>query len=346
MSSGLKYKESTVPTDPPVAVDAVGGLNYQQVKLVNPATGSAADLSATVPIPVRLTDGTAFLSALPITSADGTNVTLGTTTDAAEISDSPGTVTGFLRGLVKWAYERMPAALGQTTMAASVPVTIASNQTSLPLAGDVAHDAPDSGNPVKVGGIAGSAAPTAVAALDRVNTWHSLTGRPMVGLVAGNANVTGAGTPSGVAEAGGETPKILAVAGWLKEANTSSWDAQEANGSRVELASASRTTTQTGGDRTNYSLRALHVVIDVTVAGTGSITPSIQGKDPNGVYYDLLVGTAITSNGTTVLKVGPGLTPVANGVANDYLPRTFRVNITANNANAITYSVGYNLMGS
>jgi hypothetical protein len=47
-------------------------------------------------------------------------------------------------------------------------------------AGDVAHDAVDSGNPIKVGGKAASAAPTAVAAGDRVNAYFDTAGRLFV----------------------------------------------------------------------------------------------------------------------------------------------------------------------
>jgi hypothetical protein len=43
--------------------------------------------------------------------------------------------------------------------------------------GDVAHDAADAGNPVKMGGKASSAAPTAVANGDRVNAYYDLNGR-------------------------------------------------------------------------------------------------------------------------------------------------------------------------
>lgn len=110
--------------------------------------------------------------------------------------------------------------------------------------------------------------------------------------------------------------------------------------SNVILASGARTTTQTGGDLLNLGHRGIHLSVDVTSAGTGSITPKIQGKDANGIYYDLLVGSAITSTGTTVLKVFPGASPVANGVANDHLPSVYRVIVTANNANTMTYSVG------
>lgn len=65
----------------------------------------------------------------PVIIADGSDVTEGSIADAAVISDSPGTISGKLRGLVKWAFENMPASLGQKGMFASFPVTIAIDQT-------------------------------------------------------------------------------------------------------------------------------------------------------------------------------------------------------------------------
>lgn len=116
------------------------------------------------------------------------------------------------------------------------------------------------------------------------------------------------------------------------------------NTSTSILPSGARSTTQTQTDQVNTSYRGLHLIIDVTNAGTGSITPKIQGKDANGVYYDLLVGAAISSTGTNVLKIYPGITPVTNGTANDILPYGYRIVITANNANSMTYSAAAQLI--
>jgi hypothetical protein len=58
----------------------------------------------------------------------GSDVTTGNTSDAAVITDTTGTVSGKLRGLVKWAAERMPASLGQKAQAASFPVVLPSDQ--------------------------------------------------------------------------------------------------------------------------------------------------------------------------------------------------------------------------
>lgn len=107
------------------------------------------------------------------------------------------------------------------------------------------------------------------------------------------------------------------------------------------LASAAQTTTQTQADQINQLCRGIVVVLNVTAAGLGSITLEIDGKDPvSGAYYALLTGAAVTTNGTTIYRVYPGLAAVANATASDVLPRTWRVKVTANNANAVTYSVG------
>lgn len=63
-----------------------------------------------------------------VTIIDGGDVVEGSTTDVAITSDAAGTISAKLRGLVKWAYERMPAALGQALMAQSLPVVIATDQ--------------------------------------------------------------------------------------------------------------------------------------------------------------------------------------------------------------------------
>jgi hypothetical protein len=86
---------------------------------------------------------------------------------------------------------------GQQTMANSVPVAIASNQSAIPItdnsgsitvdgsvsavaAGDVASGASDSGNPVKTGGVAKTSNPTAVTDGQRVNSLHNKVGAQVV----------------------------------------------------------------------------------------------------------------------------------------------------------------------
>ncbi len=71
---------------------------------------------------------------------------------------------------------------GQQTMANSISVAVASDQSSLPVtpAGNVADDAGDSGNPVKVGFVARTTNRTAVADGDRVNAAADDMGRQVV----------------------------------------------------------------------------------------------------------------------------------------------------------------------
>lgn len=60
------------------------------------------------------------------------------------------------------------------------------------VSGDVAHDSPDAGEPVKVGGKAVSAEPAAVTANDRVNAFFDLVGKQIVALSNPENMVSGA----------------------------------------------------------------------------------------------------------------------------------------------------------
>jgi hypothetical protein len=111
------------------------------------------------------------------------------------------------------------------------------------------------------------------------------------------------------------------------------------------LTSTSRTTTQTSPDFSNLSGQALVVVLDMTTVGTGSVTLTINGKDTaSGKYYLLLAGAAVITNSTNRYIVNPQLTAAANAIAKDMVPTVFQLVVTANNANAATYTVGYNLL--
>jgi hypothetical protein len=111
-------------------------------------------------------------------------------------------------------------------------------------------------------------------------------------------------------------------------------------------ASAARTATPTAvtlpAGRYNY----LNLTIDATaVTATPSVVVTVDALDPvSGKYYNLLTSAAITAISTTVLRIGPTLTAVANLAANASLPDTIRVTMTHGDADSITYSVGAALM--
>jgi len=108
---------------------------------------------------------------------------------------------------------------------------------------------------------------------------------------------------------------------------------------------AGATTNQTGADMTSPAARGIKVVVVTTVIGTGSITVTIQGKDKaSGTYYVILASAAITTNATTILSVYPGAPVTANVSANDALPATWRILVTANNANPASYTVGFSTL--
>lgn len=110
--------------------------------------------------------------------------------------------------------------------------------------------------------------------------------------------------------------------------NGTSYDRLRNNNDVQIAASSARTVSGDSGDQTNFNARGLKLFINVSaVSGTTpSMTITIQGKDvTSGVYYNILSGVAITAAGTQLLEVYPGLTASANAVANDILPRTFKV---------------------
>lgn len=117
--------------------------------------------------------------------------------------------------------------------------------------------------------------------------------------------------------------------------------AQVTNTASTPLPSATYTvTTVNSGDQVNSSYRGLHIIVSVATATSGTYTPHIQGKDPvSGVYYDILVGSAISATGTTVLKVYPGIAVLANGAASDILPQTWRVQLIGASTPSMVLSV-------
>ena len=127
--------------------------------------------------------------------------------------------------------------------------------------------------------------------------------------------------------------------------NGATYDRERNNVDATLLASAARTTTQTSADIVNYNGVGIVVTLDMTVVGTGSVTVTINYKDPaSGKYILLLSGAAITTNSTNKYVVHPSIPAVANVSAQTHTGRTLQIVVTANNANAATYSVGYTLL--
>jgi hypothetical protein len=131
--------------DAAVITDANGSLSGKLRGLVKwafermPATLGQGTMAQSLPVVVASNQ-----TAVPSSVADGSDVAEGATADAAIITDAVGSLSGKLRGLVKWAFERMPATLGQGTMAQSLPVVVASNQSGVPVTNAALGTGPDS----------------------------------------------------------------------------------------------------------------------------------------------------------------------------------------------------------
>lgn len=85
-----------------------------------------------------------------------------------------------------------------------------------------------------------------------------------------------------------------------------------------------------GIEQNSGAFKGVMLFIDITaITGTSpTLTVTLQGKSPTGVYYTILASAALTATGLTVLRVYPGLTAAANSMANDTMPEAYRV-ITA-----------------
>lgn len=116
---------------------------------------------------------------------------------------------------------------------------------------------------------------------------------------------------------------------------------------QTPVASASYAVgTNTSPDIDTTGCAFLNVVVDITAVGSsGTVTVTIQGKDQaSGKYYDILASSALASNATTRLKVGPQISASANAIAQDYLPKTIRIKHVVGTA-ASVYSIGVSFTG-
>ena len=130
--------------------------------------------------------------------------TLTTTTTVSTIPSGSVIATDDVGGA---HYQRVKISAGADGSAADVP---GDGAAGLTVGGSLAHDAVESGNPLAIGGIARTANPTAVAALDRVRGWFTTLGKMVVTLGAPRDLITHAHTQ--IASPSSETT-ILAAGG-------------------------------------------------------------------------------------------------------------------------------------
>lgn len=213
-----------------VAADDVGGVLYQRVKPAYGADGAATDVSTSSPLPAQLRDSDGTDVGLSAKLGIVTETAPSTDTASSGLNGRLQRIAQRLTSIIAL----LPAALGANgglkiegvasgtavpVSAASLPLpsgaaTLAEQQTQsaslsvlddwdngasdgASVSGDVADDAADAGEPVKIGGKARTAERTAVAASDRVDGWFDTAGRLIARLnsllediVSGNASNT------------------------------------------------------------------------------------------------------------------------------------------------------------
>lgn len=115
----------------------------------------------------------------------------------------------------------------------------------------------------------------------------------------------------------------------------------------IPIASANRVAgTVTSADmylKKGGDVGGLIVTSGVTVVtGAVTLTFKIQGKTPQGEYYDVLSLTPVAPVAGTinVLKLGRGITAAAGASAAESVPQIFRVVAVTSNTGSATYSIG------
>lgn len=266
------------------------------------------------------TEDVALLTALLTQSDFDTKV--GALTEAAPASD---TASSGLNGRLQRIAQNITTLIGSL----------------LTVVGNVAHDGVDSGNPVKVGGKANSSAPSAVSAGDRVDQWLTLNGATVVAPVSATSFTDGTTTVRLFNENAGSNVLAGVVGGLF---NNTNFDRPRNTNALTLLASAARTTNTNSADQVNYNWKGLLLTVDVSSAGTGSITPTIQTKDSISGNYKTIwtAAAALVANGTAVYAFYPGSPALGSLTFTElvaaFVGRTWRLGVTHNNANSITYS--------
>jgi hypothetical protein len=183
-----------------VATDDIGGKHHQRVKLSVGADGAASDA---VPVSNGMDVTGAAVQAVGIVGQFDDSATGAVTEDQfapVRISTRRALlVEGVASGTAVPVSGTVTANAGSGTQAvslASVPSHDVTNAGTFAVqaVGNVAHDAVDSGAPVKVGGKASAAAPTSVAGADRVDAWFLLNGAQATVVTAAGALIGGDAT--------------------------------------------------------------------------------------------------------------------------------------------------------
>lgn len=146
------------------------------------------------------------------------------------------------------------ALIGQAAMAASLPVVIASDQSTVSVSGSAASGAADSGNPVKAGGRYNTTKPTLTDG-QRGDLQMDSRGGIYVALKSENSTGTAAITVSADGRAGSNG--VVAIAEPHKW-NGTTWDRDRKPNATSRIVSAANTTNATSAKASAGDLHTVH----------------------------------------------------------------------------------------
>jgi hypothetical protein len=319
------------------------------------------DAPVATPVFVRLSDGAAAISTLPVSLASvpshevtnagtfavqaaqsGTwninNVgTLATITNTVHVDDNAGSLTVDAAELTATA----------TSLAVMDDWDEADRAKVNPIVGQAGVAAGAGAVAATVQRMTLASDDPAVASLAILDDWDS-NDRAKVSPIAGQDGVQGgAGTVTALTQRvafatdanavdtelpaaaatvdGASDPTAPAVDGRPSLYNGSTWDRERGNTDGTALSSAARTGTTSSADLVNYNCRGVIAFLDITAnSGSGQLTVLIQGKDGTGNYYNLNgAGTAVAAtNAKFGIEVYPGATTAGIATSLRILERT------------------------
>jgi hypothetical protein len=152
-------------------------------------------------------------------------------------------------------------------------------------------------------------------------------------LCAGLALASPAGAATQYPDAGGVLGGVGSVVG---ECVNSAGQATPPN---VDYAALVTLTAQGAGtvnstDQINNCGRGVQVGVNLTTMTSATVVVHVQGKDPSGTYYDILVSGSLASAAFTNLTVYPGAASTSNVSSPQPLPKTWRISVVVTGGSA------------
>ena len=184
----------------------VGNASLAAIELGTPASLDQQDMVDSMPVVLAGNHSDIRVSIEAVNADLATNTELALKLDETVFDDKTGsktevapasdTASSGLNGRLQRIAQRitslialLPGSIGQKAKAASLAVTLASDEDDINIQSSIAHDAADSGNPIKIGAkaINHGANPTEVADGDRTDNYSNRAGIPFV--IGGHPNI-------------------------------------------------------------------------------------------------------------------------------------------------------------